>query len=112
MQALNDEQLTFEQLKRLTSVKDREDTDSPPLEKHYREIEKRLREVIDEYEDNRYLIQDGGALDLTTLPWTAGFLKYKLKVEKQLTTTKELPEAERKFPRPSGSTRWHARWTR
>jgi hypothetical protein len=73
-------QLRFEEFKRAARVKpDR--LGIAPAASGFREMERYLNEVIDEYLVNRHQVEEGGAYSLASLPRLAGFLRSYLKDE-------------------------------
>jgi len=72
---LNDQQLVFEQFKRVTSVQWARRSDVQSLEENYRAIETYLNELVKEYEIKRHLVKSCGdhGMPLTELNRLAGF---------------------------------------
>lgn len=77
LQELIDEQLTFEELKRITRVKGHDRLDLPFLQYHYAKIEDYLNTVVREYEQRRYRVASGEILDAAAFPRLQGFLKQR-----------------------------------
>lgn len=73
---LNDQQLAFEQFKRITPVNWASRSDVPSLKKNYENIEKYLNKLVEEYENMRHLVQStANVLPLERFQRLSGFFE-------------------------------------
>jgi hypothetical protein len=82
LQELMDEQLAFEELKRLTWVSGSNSEGLPDLTRNYETIEKYLNKILSEYQKHRHGVESHSPLNLTAeLPRLLGFFESRYSYE-------------------------------